>query len=149
MVDPKPTRKRKPVRDSDSGKFASPEITDDDRMYGQVVVWVRAITQLEPMLACMALEMDDPADAKAMATVGATLSVLKQSFIQQMSVDSESRKDAKQLAIDAERLGCIPMAEQAKVMGVVDRWMALPREKALGGSAVKPAIKAPRAGGES
>lgn len=132
MTDPKPPRKRRSSRDSDTGRFEAPEPTQDEKMMGQVVVWVNAITHLEPLFAKLALHSENAVDAKAMAQVGAVLSVLKQSFIQSMAVDHDSLKDAKQLRLDTERLGCLPMAEQAKVMHVVERWMELPSHPRVG-----------------
>ena len=150
MTDPKPPRKRRSSRDSESGKSVAPDLTADQKMMGQVVLWVNAITTLEPLFVTLALEEESPESAKAYAVVGATLSVLKQSFVQQMAVDAESQKDAKKLRLDVERLGCLPMAEQAKVMHVVDRWMelpSLPRVASIGTSTAKPAIEADPKGG--
>lgn len=150
MTEPKPIKKRRPARDSVTGKFEQPTLLDDPQFYDQVVVWVRAITDLEPLLAGMAMEMDEQVDAKAVATVGAVLSVLKQSFLEQLAADPESLKEAKKKRLDAKRLGCVPMSEHVKVMDQLDKWMALPampRGASLARTAAKPAIEADDAGG--
>lgn len=150
MIEPKPPKKRRLPRDSVTGKFEPPTLLDDPQFYDQVVVWVRAINDLEPMLAGMAMHMDDKDDAKAIATVGAALSVLKQSFLEQLAADPESLKEAKKKRLDAKRLGCVPMSEHVKVMDQLDKWMALPaipRGASIARSPAKPAIEAYDAGG--
>lgn len=150
MTEPKSPKKRRLARDSVTGKFEQPTLLDDPQFYDQVVVWVRAINDLEPMLAGMAMHMDDQTDATAVATVGAALSVLKRSFLEQLAADPESLKEAKKKRLDAKRLGCVPMAEHVKVMDQLDRWMALPlmsRGASLARTAAKPAIDADDAGG--
>lgn len=150
MTEPKTPKKRRLPRDSVTGKFEPSTLLDDPQFYDQVVVWVRAINDLEPLLAGMAMQMEEQIDAKAVATVGAVLSVLKQSFLEQLAADPESIKEAKKKRLDAKRLGCVPMAEHVKVMDQLDKWMALPsipRGSAIARTAAKPAIEADDAGG--
>lgn len=125
MSVPKTPRKRRAPRDVDTGKFAAPSLMDDPELFQQAVRWVQAITELEPLLLGMCTELER-SEASAMVVVAATLGVLKQSFLDQLAVDHYSLRDAKNKAVQAKRLGCIPLAEQQRVFDRVNQWAALP-----------------------
>ena len=93
MNAPKKPRKSAPARDPSSGQFeqASP-LTDPD-LANFAVRTVRAIQDLQPLLAYGAKGSGD--EAKMYAVAGLTLSLLRDAVLRELAADPESYKDAK------------------------------------------------------
>lgn len=126
MTEPKKARKRAQARDSDSGKFQAASPLSDPELMDFALRIVRAVNDLEEPLAAMALHAEDEVSAKGFAFVGASLAVLRDAMLQQLTADPESLREAKKKRLDAKRLGNIPLQEQQRVMALANEWMALP-----------------------
>ena len=65
------------------------------------------------------------------AVAGLTLSLLRDAVLRELAADSESYKDAKKKRLEAVALGNMPLAEQNRIMGMAQAWLALPDAPAL------------------
>ena len=131
-------RKRKAVRDPSSGQFeAASPLTDHDLAYFAVRT-VRAIQDLEPLLAHGASASGD--EAKMYAVAGLVLSLLKDSMLRELAADPQSYKEAKRKRLEAKALGNVPLAEQNRIMGLAQAWLALPDAPSLAVKGGDPAL---------
>jgi len=115
---------RKPGRDADTGRFESNPYADP-QLLDQLVKVVRAVRDLEPMLAASVLalkQMGDDKSALIASTCGAYLATLKDAALSSLAVDSESLNELKKKRLEVERLGNVPMAEQERIRGLAEEW---------------------------
>jgi hypothetical protein len=122
-----PTKKRKSARNPTSGKFESGDPWTDPELMDQLVLYVRAITDLEPLLSGVVLaykQLGQEEVAQMASLTGLMLAELKQSALLSLSADPESRKEVKKKRIDAQRLGNVPMAEMQRINGLANEWLA-------------------------
>lgn len=124
MNEPKKPRKRAPSRDAQTGKFEAASL-DPDQLHELVRV-VRAIRDIEPVLAGTVLALrllpDGEESASMAALCGFYLAELKRSALEQLEADPESLKDAKKLRLDAKRLGNMPLSEQQRLQQLAQEW---------------------------
>ena len=129
MNAPKKPCKSAPARDPSSGQFEVASPFSDPDLAHMAVRTVRAISDLQPILAELARGDDER--AKLTAVAGLVLSLLKDSVLQELAVDPQSLKDAKKKRLEAVALGNMPLAEQNRIMGMAQAWLALPDAPAL------------------
>lgn len=113
------TKKAKAARDEKSGRFQFEQ--DLERL----VTLVRAVTDLEPVIAASVLsfkQLGDDRSAEMASGVGVYLAVLKRHAVDALSVDKESVREMKKKRLDAERLGNMTMAEFDSVSAAVTDW---------------------------
>lgn len=117
--------KRRPARDTASGKFEAASPFTDPALFDQLVRVVRAVTDLEPMLSASVLvfkQLGDHKSAAMASMVGTYLASLKDSALRDLAADPESLREAKKKRMEAKRLGNIPLEEQQRVQGMADAW---------------------------
>lgn len=122
------TKKRKPVRDSSSGKFEESSPLTDPELMDQLMRMVRAIQALEPFLATSVLAFTQAGDklAAGMASMcGSYLSTLKDAALRDLAADPESLKEAKKRRLDAKRLGNLPLEELQRVQQRASDWLGM------------------------
>ncbi len=125
MSEPKNGRKRPSARDSKSGRFeASTPFNDASHLYELVKV-VRAIRDLEPLLAGTVLmfkQLGDDKSAALASMCGVYLSELKRGALEGLQTDPEMLRDAKKLRLEAKVLGNLPLAEQQRLQQLAAEW---------------------------
>ncbi len=117
-------RPRKAARDPRTGKFEGASPLTDPALMAFAVRTVRAIQDLEPLLARGASSSGD--EAKLYAVAGLVLSLIKDSMLRELAADPESYKEAKKKRLEAARLGNVPLAERDRIMRMAQAWLILP-----------------------
>ncbi len=113
------TKKAKAARDEKTGRFQFEHDLEE------LVKLVRAVTDLEPVIAASVLsfkQLGDDRSAEMAGGVGAYLAVLKDSAVRALSVDPESVKELKKKRLEAERLGNATMEEVERTSRLVSDW---------------------------
>lgn len=119
------TPKRKTGRSLTSGKFQSPGPYDDPQLLDQLVKVVRAVRDLEPMLAASVLVFKQLGNHEAAAMAGVTgvhLGILKAKALEDLAADPESMREVKKKRVDAKRLGNVPLEEQQLTQKLAAEW---------------------------
>lgn len=123
---PKKGGRRKPARDSDTGRFQEPDPFNDPDTFDSMVKVVRAVRDLEPVLSASVLmwkQLGEAETAQLVATCGIYLAELKATALRHLSADPESLKEAKKLRLEAQRLGNMPLVEQQRMQQLASEWM--------------------------
>lgn len=118
------TKKAKAARDEKSGRFESSPLTDP-YLLDQLIKVVRAVQDLEPMLAASVLafrQMGDERSADMASGVGVYLATLKRVALEDLSTDPEARAEIKKKRVEAKRLGGVTLAEQQRIQQQADDW---------------------------
>lgn len=118
------TKKAKAARDEKTGRFESSPLTDP-YLLDQLIKVVRAVQDLEPMLAASVLafkQLGDEESAAAASMVGGYLAELKRVSLEDLSTDPESLREVKKKRVEAKRLGSVTLAEQQRVQRQADDW---------------------------
>jgi hypothetical protein len=120
------TPKKPTARSAASGKFEADPYADPELM-DQLVRYVRAINDLEPLLSGVVLMYKSMGntgrEAEAVAFLGMLLANLKQEAIRSLAVDPEARTEAKKKRLEAKRLGGLPLSEQQRIQKIADDWL--------------------------
>jgi len=119
------TPKRPSARDAASGKFEAASPQTDPALFDQLVRSVRAIRDLEPMLAGMVLmfkQVGDENSAAMASACGLYLSQIKNSALASLAADPESVRELKKKRADAKRLGGVPLEEQQRIQREAEEW---------------------------
>jgi hypothetical protein len=120
------TPKKPTARNAASGKFEADPYADPLLM-DQLVRYVRAISDLEPLLSGVVLmykAMDGhEREAQTVAFLGAFLANLKHEAISSLAVDPEARREAKKKRLEAAHLGNLPLSEQQRVQRMAEDWL--------------------------
>lgn len=119
------TPKRKTGRSLTSGKFQVASPYDDPVLLDELVKVVRAIRDLEPMLAASVLMFKQLGKTEAAAMAGVTgvhLSVLKAKALEDLAADPESLREVKKKRVDAKRLGNVLLEEQQHTQKLAREW---------------------------
>lgn len=122
------TKKRKPARDTTSGKFEAASPFSDPELMDQLVRMVRAIQDLEPFLSASVLaftQLGDKWSAGIASMVGVYIATLKDAALRDLAADPESLKDAKKRRLEAKRLGNLPLEEVQRVQQLASDWRSM------------------------
>jgi len=105
----------------ESDPYADPALMDD------LVRYVRAINDLEPLLSGMVLMHkamgQEDHQGQSVAALGLLLANIKQEALRSLSVDAEARSEIKKLRVDSKRLGNLPIQEQNRVQQLARSWL--------------------------
>lgn len=122
------TKKRKPSRDSTSGKFDAASPHTDPELMDQLVRMVRAVQELEPFLSASVLAFTQTGDkvAAGMASMfGSYIATLKDAALRDLAADPDSLKESKKRRLDAKRLGNMPLEEVQRVQRRASEWLSM------------------------
>ena len=119
------TKKRGAAR-NDNGQFRALSPYEDPDLLYQLVRLVRAVRDIQPMVAATVLafkQLGDKDSAQLASLVGHYLDTLKAQALRSLSVDPEAQKDAKKARIDAKRLGNLPLDEVQRIQQRAREWL--------------------------
>ncbi len=120
------TSKNPAARNEVSGKFESDPYADPDLMH-DLLRYVRAIKDLEPLLAGMVLMHQavgqNEEQGHAVAALGLLLADIKHEAIRSLAVDPESCSELKKLRLESRMLGNLPIEEQNRVQQLARSWL--------------------------
>ena len=119
------TKKRGAAR-SENGQFRALSPYEDAELLHQLVTMVRAIRDIQPMIAVTVLafkQLGDKDSAKLASLVGSYLDTLKAEALRSLSVAPEELKRAKKLRLDIERLGNVPLEEVQRHQQIAREWL--------------------------
>lgn len=129
----KPKSRTKPTTSNDAaarseatGQFESDPYADPDLM-DDLVRYVRAINDLEPLLSGMVLMHkaigQEEHQGQSVASLGMLLANIKQEALRSLAVDPEARSEVKKMRVHANRLGNLPIEEQSRVQQMARSWL--------------------------
>jgi hypothetical protein len=119
------TKKRGAAR-NEKGQFEPLSPYEDPELLDQLVRLVRAVRDIQPMIAATVLafkQLDDKDSAQLASLVGHYLDTLKDQAVRSLSVDPESQKEAKKARIEAKRLGNLPLQEVQRIQQNAREWL--------------------------
>lgn len=119
-------RKAAPARNFKTGQFEAASPLTDPALCDFAVRTVRAIQDLQPLLAGFAQHCDDAAVRQLAAASGLLLDLIRHSMLEELAADPESLAETKKKRLDAKRLGNMPLAEQQRIQALARDWIALP-----------------------
>lgn len=119
------TKKRGAAR-NDKGQFEPLSPYEDPELLDQLVRLVRAVRDIQPMIAATVLafkQLDDKESARLASLVGHYLDTLKAEALRSLSADPESQKEAKKARIEAKLLGNLPLQEVQRIQQNAREWL--------------------------
>lgn len=122
----KPATKKRGAARNDKGQFEPLSPHEDPELLDQLVRLVRAVRDIQPMIAATVLafkQLDDKDSAQLASLVGHYLNTLKDQALRSLSVDPEAQKDAKKARLDAKRLGNLPLQEFERIQQNAREWL--------------------------
>lgn len=118
-------RAKRPARAPETGRFESASPLNDPAILEQTVRWVRAITELEPLVKHMQASFANggtPEDVRAsagMLAVDMTLAGLKASLLEALSVEPAEKRRALSPEVSALRVLQPQAAELARLRRLI------------------------------